>query len=181
MEVLPVIIVGKGPTARHVSKSPDYKGAARNGALRLCDRADWLFINDVCALKELSAWDIHFRAADMVVPTHLHADTSGRNVVSYRDFPFIAAKCPYTYSLPSAPKAEPTFGTIFSVGETAVAWLLAEGYRQFLTLGIDPEGGYSDLFAGGPQIAQPKRHFKINWQRIQDRVKDAGGTIHRID
>ena len=124
-----------------------------------------------------------YRVQCMVVPTHLHKDTSGRKLEASKRFHI--APVNEAYALHTAPKSHREgrrfFGTIFSVGETSVAWLLAEGYRTFMTLGIDPEGGYSPLFAGGPQVAKPKKHFKINWQRIKDRVEAAGGSIHRID
>jgi len=170
-----VLIVGKGPSFRQIEF--DGKVACLNGAVNYYPNADWLFVNDMSAFGEIDTMD---GVGTIVLPTWLHCDVRGKKKVPHEASPAPRDKV-RTYCLHTAPERSlPYFGRIMSVGETAVCWLLRDGYRKFETVGIDPKGGYHKKFKGGQQTAKPKRHFKENWQLIEIRVLTAGGEIKRI-
>lgn len=170
-----VLIVGKGPSFRQIEY--DGKVACLNGAVNYYPNADWLFVNDMSAFEEIDTMD---GVGTIVLPTWLHCDVRGKKKVPHEAAPVPKDKV-QNYCLHTAPELSlPYFGRIMSVGETAVCWLLRDGYRKFETVGIDPQGGYHKKFNSGQQVAKPKRHFKENWQRIKIRVLTAGGEIKRI-
>lgn len=170
-----VLIVGKGPSFRQMEY--DGKVACLNGAVNYYPNADWLFVNDMSAFKEIDTMD---GVGEIVLPTWLHCDVKGKVKVPHEASPASKDKV-RTYCLHTAPeKSKPYFGRIMSVGETAVCWLLRDGYRKFECVGLDSGGGYHKNFKGGQQVAKPKRHFKENWKRIEDRVLKDGGEITRI-
>jgi hypothetical protein len=188
----PIILVGKGPSAAVVRPPDGYHVGALNGAVQLCPgRVDWLFVNDYEALDEVpnSCLD---RVGTLVIPTALHVHGGGR-LYSAHELPAglwdrVAIQL---YRLPShkrlnqslTPEAfgdsnlVPTFGQVWSVGESSVAYLLHEGYREFRTVGIDARPGYSGAFSGFNQTPKPASWFAENVRRIRQRVQDAGGTI----
>lgn len=180
-----VLIVGKGPTAQEVKRDDPRIICALNGACRLCGRIDWLFLNDVSAIKEITESCIGV-TENLVVPSELHLDTRGRRTLPFDQLPnwLVEDPCLFIYQLPSAKKKRediPDFGQILSVGETAIAWMLEEGFRNFETIGIDPEGGYHDIFAGCAQdLTKPRAWYRRNWRRMAERVEAAGGTIRQI-
>lgn len=172
-----VLIVGKGPSFRQFEY--DGKVACLNGAVNYYPEADWLFVNDLSAFEEINPSSLE-TVGTIVLPTWLHCDVKGKVRVPHEAAPVDSEKVS-TYCLHTAPeKSLPYFGRIMSVGETAVCWLLHCGYRSFDCVGLDSKGGYHANFNGGQQVAKPKRHFKENWKRIEDRVLKAGGEIRRI-
>lgn len=187
----PVLIVGKGPTAtvnavRAALERGPHHVAALNGAVRLCvDRVDTLFVNDLSAFTEFDRWDCE-RVGRFVLPTELHLDVRGDETIdSKRVVPLLCGRPFSFYRLPTEKRGDfigvvPCFGRIFSVAETAVAYLLHEGYREFRTLGLDPDGGYAPSFSGGAQVERGPAHYRENWERCQRRVLEAGGSIERL-
>lgn len=174
---MPCLIVGKGPSARPVPADEPGIVVALNGASAICGRVDYQCIVDHRALDELPAPGdttlIHPVWLQGNPPRHWCEDP---RVLAYRSRE--------RFQLPSAPETVPNvpqLGGCRSCGEAAVAWLLSQGHREFRCIGIDPEGGYSDLFAGGVQREAPTRWYAVNWQRICRRVARAGGTIERIE
>lgn len=182
----PVLILGKGPTAKQVQAEDHRTICALNGACRLCGRVDWLFVNDMSALGEITESCIEV-TEHVVVPSELHLDIRGIGTMSFDELPewFTYGPALHIYQLPSAKKMRkdiPSFGPIMSVGETCVAWMLRRGYRRFETLGIDPGGGYHEMFAGGKQdLTKPEDWYNRNWERMVERVESYGGTIQRVD
>lgn len=185
-EELTVLIVGKGPSVREIKRDDPRIICALNGACRLCGRIDWLCLNDVSAIEEVTESCIGC-TENLVVPSELHLDTAGKRTLPFDKLPnwLVEDPCLFIYQLPTAQKKRediPDFGEILSVGETAIAWMLHEGYRNFETIGIDPEGGYHDTFQNDrQQTNKPKVWYRRNWLRMCERVERAGGTIQRVD
>lgn len=191
-----VLIVGKGPSARPVvRRSIIERGrsdqttlvAALNGAIAFVNDVycDFLFVNDVRAFDEIASIPDLPSIGTLVVPVMLHATTDGANLVRALD---VRHRMPLHrtteyYELPSNPNRNPSrryFGAIKSVGETAVAWLLAEGFRKFETVGVDPDGGYHSAFDEiGRHTDKAPDWFAENWRCMWKRVDAAGGTIVR--
>ncbi|MBW3541964.1 MAG: hypothetical protein KY476_16975 [Planctomycetes bacterium] len=183
--VNPILLVGKGPTARPVAAVPGFEIAALNAAIRLCKRADYLFVNDTSALQDLNSDDLA-RAATLVLPARLHGDTRGGRLLDWRDCvdglpDGVRVELFELHTNPRRDPRLPYFGRMLSVGESAAAWLLAHGYRQFFTLGIDASGGYSPYFEGGPHVAKPASWFGENCRRIHHRIETAGGTMEAMN
>ena len=180
-----VLILGKGPSAREVDGLSDGPVAALNGAAKLVTRyITWLFVNDVEAFGEIGQREL-WRVRHLVTPALMHQGGGARpGVPAHKAIPPGSGIVDH-YELHTNPNRDsslPFFGVVSSVGDTAVAWLLMQGYRDFVTLGIDPDGGYSDHFAGGPQRTdKPLDQYRRNWESMQRRVRGAGGTIERIE
>lgn len=179
-----VLILGKGPSAQMVAKDDPRMICALNGAARLCGRVDWLFLNDVTAIEEITESCVGV-TRNLVVPSELHEDTAGKRTRPFDLLPDWLVERPslHIYQLPTAKKRRdgiPDFGEILSVGETAVAWMLYRGYREFETAGIDAAGGYHEVFADGWQVRKPQTWFRRNWRRMENRIDAAGGTIRRL-
>lgn len=184
----PALIVGKGPSARPVDLSEDYCVAALNGAVRMCEHADYLFANDDSALAEFTFQDLATRVEVMVLPTHLHLATNGRQVRSVRKYQSILRrKQVLMHALPSADKLYIMKGPILrfgrqqSVAETAVACLIHMGHRDFYTVGVDVEGGYHTEFSEDQQVRTKRKDwYRTNWLRIAHRIRLVGGTLTRL-
>lgn len=180
----PVFLVGKGPSSRPVDLPDDYCVVALNGALRMCARADYLFVNDVSALEEVGMLDLIQKVEVVVLPTFLHLTTNGKLTEDARDYQSIfRRKQVLVHQLETAPEEQegvPKYGRQHSVAETAVACMLHLGYRDFRTVGIDVEGRYHDVFVDCRQA----RHkgpswYKMNWTRICKRIQRHEGTLTR--
>lgn len=171
-----VLIVGKGPSARPVPADEPAIVVALNGASRICGRVDYQVIVDHRALDELPPPG----EATLVHPVYLQGDPPRH---WFDDPRVLAYRARERFELPSAPErvhGVPWLGGCRSCGEAAVAWLLHQGHREFRTIGIDPEGGYSELFAGGVQRETSPGWYRVNWRKMQRRVLQAGGTIRRV-
>jgi len=177
----PVVVLGKGPSACVIPRSDDYHIACLNESIRLVDSANYLFVNDWEASEFLTEEDI-LKADQVVVPTHMHKQC-GKDLVhcshskvyrwsgSAHEYQLHTSQNP----LGSDPKV-PYFGVMFSVGETAVSWLMRLGYSEFILCGIDSVPGYSKVFDGGPQVPKPHSHYVKNFRRITERITRYGAA-----
>lgn len=174
------LIVGKGPSARQVG-DPGIPVVALNGAAILCERIDWLVCNDVEMLAGIDSEDIR-RADRLLLPAMMHCNR-GKSLKSHRELRLQFMGRPVDlYELHSNPHKDPVlpcFGAIWSVGETAVAWLIHQGFTRIYTLGIDPGGGYANLFRDSGLPGLTKGWFQENHRRICQRAEEAGVIIDR--
>lgn len=179
----PVLIVGKGDNVVVPSPMPkEYTVACLNGAIKLCNLADWLFVNDLERFEELPQKYL-MRARALVVPTELHKNWGATTVPAAANLPY---PCPpvFFYRLPSArtdTKAV-SFGPITSVADTAVAWLLDRGHRSFIFTGITRKKQYASHFP--PKKGDAKLDdgfFERNWQSITGRIERAKGSWRMLN
>lgn len=177
-----VYLVGKGLTAKPPNNLPDgCKIAALNGAVKLCEHVDFLFVNDLDSFAEITAESLK-RVALLVVPTELHLCHGRHTTPTAAELPACAPPAVF-YQLPTAQQktSAPSFGRVLSVGESAVAWLIYRGYREFITSGVDEFPLYSPEFNGGTQcLSKPKTWYRENVERIKKRIETVGGTWERM-
>jgi len=189
------VVIGKGSSVTHIPASSEFKIAACSEAIRMCDRADWLAVNDVPAFESLDASDLR-RADAIVLPNFLHVTPPpikpGPNDLhcfrSHTTFaPAIsAAKCKLiTYCLHTDPyvaensRRLPFFGRCRSISDSLIAYLLYLGHREIVTTGIEWNGAarYHPDFRR--QVAKTVRHRKAIWSDTVKRIITAGGSVFR--
>ena len=178
-----VLIVGKGPSLRHVKRGESYEVAALNTASEFCEHIDYLFINDFIAYDRQieGIWD---RVDNLILPTFPHGDDCKPDI--NKDFTWISKRTPHNvnlwlHELQSAPIKNPkdeNFGPVATVGETAVAWLLKRGFRKFVSVGLDPDicAYHKTFIAKGEKPAS----YMDSWHGIERRLKEKGATIKRL-
>ena len=173
----PIVIVGKGRSASWIPSSERYEVAAVSEAIRLCERCDFLAINDVAAWDSLEPEEIH-SAHTLILPTYLHADPRGRTTVPHEKVHRYLRDV-ILYELPTAPEHRedvPKFGRCWSTTESLVAYLLMEGYREFWFSGVEKDGtAYHPKFK--PRTIKKERHFVTNWKRVVKRIDRADGKV----
>ena len=155
----PIVIVGKGPSAKHVPASDAYCVGAINNATMFCERVDFLFLQDVETLDNMSSED--FTKVDRAIvpayPYQNHVQSANLNHLALISrMPGISNFTVYSPRLEN-PALSPvdgldSFPNCYSGGDTAVAWALKNGFRDFIFVGIDPEGG---LHQDVQQAAKP--------------------------
>lgn len=181
----PVVILAKGQSAQHIPPG-DYHIAACSEAVRLCDRADWLAVNDLPALKALTAEDLG-KANCLVLPRMLHNDSRPSGLTAWSDAIHMAA-APLVYDQlrlfrlhtdRATNPGLPYFGRCRSVSDSLIAYLLHLGYREFFTSGIetDGNGGYHPLF--DRQAPKRPQHRQSIWQHTLRRIEAAGATVQK--
>lgn len=187
---LPAVIVGCGPSAVRVPYAPDrYTVHAVNDAIRLCERADVLAINDTPALMRLTAEDID-KVDLFVLPAYLHDDPKPSGLTAASDaFDILLGKLGHDWS--RAPECDvyvlhtdprgvaPTFGRCRSTSDSLIAYLLSQGFRSFRTLGIEwdgRDGSHPDLPPGMNKTAAHRRSI---WQHTLARIQQTGATVQQ--
>lgn len=161
----------------------------------MCDRADWIGINDVPAFESLNDDDL-CRADTCILPNFLHVTPPPVNpgpndahcFKSHVDYlPILAeANCDVAlYCLHTDPflhensRRLPYFGRCRSIADSMIAYLLHLGHREFVTSGIEWDGAlrYHPIFKR--QVAKSVRHRKSIWSDVVKRIKTAGGSVCR--
>ena len=170
----PIIIVGKGPTAREIKKSDKYDIATLNNTIWLAPEPTYSFFNDVELFMLMEDKDFE-SVTKIVCPTFLHsmwAKLEGKcegDVTHWLDlyklFPNRLDHIEFfLYELHAGdntkPEEQERTGQFdagvpglpewpLSTGQTATMWLLKyAGYRDFIVAGFDVEGGYHPIFIG---------------------------------
>ncbi len=182
-------IIGKGPgIIEKIVPSEFSRVAALNSAANLIDgKITWLFCNDVEAIESIypETW---LNVQNLVCPVYPH---QYNDVVKERipaAFHILSYVNPgkvklWLYNLHTAPAklgGIPDFGEIWSVAETAVSWLLYQGWRDFVFTGVShPKNmqiGYSPLLKG-EKSDNVLSWYETNYIRIEHRLKIAGATF----
>lgn len=190
-----IILVGKGPSARKISKSSDYKIACLNNAIILCEEVDYLFINDFETLDLIntSEWN---KVKNLIIPTYPHFNFSPNKELPYTAFIKKLPNIPIKYhihQLDTCLDKDPTIpylGKSYSVGITAIQWLGINGCKELDFCGIDPEGGYNPIFnisdkkgisPNAPIRAQRGTQvYNTNYQLFTQTASHYGVTIKKI-
>ena len=213
----PVILMGKGPSARPIEVSDKYVVGALNSAILFCDRIDYFFLQDIETLDNVSPDDIE-RIDTAVVPAHpyknhlQHPSLTFANLIA--GLPGIRNFSVYQNPLEVSGIEQipglPYFPFIRSGGDAAVQWLLEAGHREFIFVGIDPDGGYhrkveensapldqtkriqiccpncdhdfaADITLGHSSGSpNPPQWYKMQYQSMISKIMKAGGTFRHL-
>lgn len=139
----PVVIIGKGPSARFVPSSNDYYTCCLNQSGRMTDKIDFQFLGDHQVYQSMIKIPDYFsKISNMILPVEFNQDNpEKKRSLELIDPAHISHMNVYEHSLhfhPYPETDEVRVYTVISSGETAIAWLLDEGFRTFYTVGIDP-------------------------------------------
>lgn len=154
-----VILVSKGPSAKHVSKSDTYKIACLNNAIILCEEVDYFFCHDQDNIDIIDSneWK---KVKNFVMPYYPQKAHPGGFSADYTyekwtkpvlevnpdcKFHFVCLGVHAMNGL-TCPSDIPHMGTTYSVLQTAATWLGMNGVKNVITCGIDSEGGYHPMF-----------------------------------
>lgn len=155
----PVLLLSKGPTARHIPKSEDYYTACLNNAIILCEEVDYFFMHDQDNMDiiDLNEWK---KVKNFIMPYYPQKAHPG-GFSSDNDYrvwtePVLSVNpdCKFYFVCLgvhgmnglACPEGIPYMGETYSVLQTAATWLGMNGIQQLITCGIDPEGGYHPMF-----------------------------------
>jgi len=188
---LPVILIGKGPSAIKIPKSDRYLIAAINHAVEFSEEIDFFFMNDLQVAKEISFKGIK----KIIIPTFPHIHEQASNISCFELLKMTDEKgetyIPQNididiYQLHTTPVpvgGVTYFGPIHSTGETAVSWLINNGYKEIITTGIDTVDGHHQTFEEKGQTGNERdaSWFQKNYFRMLRRVREAEGEIKRIE
>jgi hypothetical protein len=143
----PVLIVGKGPTARFIPKSDEYYVACLNQSGRLVEHCDFQFIGDQKPYHDMLESYVE-RVDNLIFPTKFNLqNTTGDDTIDYvnRTLPQSVQKHAYTFCGPTVWHCHDfDFAMKVSVmctGELSFYWLLKQGFKNFKSVGIDKNFG----------------------------------------
>jgi hypothetical protein len=155
-----IVLVSKGPSTREVPKSDDYKIAALNDAIILCEEVDYFFMHDT------DNWNIidkeqYKKVKNFIVPYYPQKPHPGGFSEDYGadvwiepvkeinpncNFHLVALGV-HDMNRLQYPNETPHMGETYSVLQTAATWLgMFTDIQNLITCGIDPEGGYHPMF-----------------------------------
>ena len=191
----PIIVIAKGEHARRVPPSGHYHVAACSEAVRLCDRCEYLAVNDVPALGELTGEDFA-KSARLIMPAFLHVDSIPSGFVHagfeiarvFNSLPVYSHETPQCtyYRLHTDPEPSkykgiiPYFGRCRSVSDSLIAWLLHAGYRNFALLGISTTRiqSYHKMFKR--RFHKTNDHRCSIWNTTEKRLKKHNAAYRSI-
>jgi hypothetical protein len=95
----------------------------------------------------------------------------------------------YTFDFHEFPETDDVrMYSVISSGETAVAWLLDEGFKAFKTTGIDPHAPdnvrhsvFESNGEGNWLHPNMPKGMKVSYDRTLHRVNQFGGSLIRVD
>ena len=139
----PVVIIGKGPSARFVQKSDDYYIACLNQGGRLAEHIDFQFLGDQRPYDDMLNSYVD-RVDNLIFPTKFNL----QNKVGNHSFDYVESTLPkhinkycYTFCGPTVWDChEFDFAMKVSVmctGELSFYWLIQQGFKSFKSVGID--------------------------------------------
>ena len=182
-----VVIVSAGPSARKVKQSSLYYTCGVNVTPKLIEKTNFWVVNDACYFQDFTQEELHrienlalpqfphtVNGTDMRPPTHLDYQ------VITQDLPNHIAVHPFNIHtsrkclLPYDP--EIIYFETRSSNESALRWLVHQGFTKFISLGQDPEGKLHNTmysrptrFGGHESIDKPLDNNR--YKQVQQRMK----------
>ena len=185
-----VVVLAKGANAFFIPSSEDYYVACLNSSGRLAEKIDFQFFNDGLSYRSVSKYVTGFQ--NLIVPPRF-VDVRG-----YKSSDEFVHKecgewvCESRYYLgQKGDKAD--MPDVRSTGESAIFWLLEQGFRTFILCGMDPGGGYHKIFREeydkadyvdkslSFEVACPNAFYEIQFNRIKSRLRRAGASWVRSE
>lgn len=158
------IMVGKGPSARSVKKREGYDIIALNNTVHLCEEVDFLFINDFEVIDLISEQDWK-KVKCLVIPIKPHYNMApDPNKDCYDFLQMLPVPVPKVMLHKLFPNQTiegmevPCYPVRWSVGTTALQWMVSNEYSYVEHCGIDCEGGYKDEFIFVDENNNPRNH-----------------------
>ena len=212
------LVVGKGPSIQEIPDWKDHTIVVLNEATIYCTHVDFLFVADIETLDNISLDEMR-KVDTLVVPAHPWVDHKQYPDLTHLDLLARASGVGkfivYEGRLEN-PDIEPfswlpRIDDAVSTGDTAIAWLLNQGYKEFVFSGLDPSGGYSKRSQNlaerltvnqplsitcpkcehhiGGNIAikhacatpQPPEWFRGQYERLIERIESHGATYQRLE
>ncbi len=139
----PVVLIGKGPSARYVRSSEKHYTCCLNSSGRMTDIINFQFLGDHQVFKQFLICDGYLdKIENFIFPVEFNQDNPGRKLSTELiggRLPKKIKKHQYTFNFHRYPETDDVrMYTVISTGELALAWLLDEGFREFYTVGVDP-------------------------------------------
>lgn len=187
-----IVLIGKGPTCRYVKTDDTMYTCCLNTSGRMTDRIDFQFLGDLYIYKQFLQIPNYFdKIKNLVIPLRFNLENKGDTLA----YELIKDTLPehinvfnYTFNFHPYPETEDVrMYSVISSGETAVAWLLDEGFTSFKTTGIDPyapDNVRHNVFEtngeGNWLHPNPRGGMKISYDRSVYRVKQFSGQFEKI-
>lgn len=188
-----IILIGKGPTARFIKTNERIYTCCLNSSGRLTDRIDFQFVGDLFVYEKMTQIPNYFdKVRNLIIPLRFNLENKGNTLAMdlIKDtLPNHIKVYNFTFNFHPYPETEDVrMYSVISSGETAVAWLLDEGFINFKTVGIDPYAPHSVQHSyifekngeGKSKHNMPPGGYKISYERSLYRVKQFNGTFEKV-
>ena len=196
-----VVLVCAGPSARNVDYSKNYYTAGVNVTPALIEQTDFWIMNDACYLSDFPS-EKYRSIKNLALPEFPHT-VNGVNYepqINYNYLSVTRVSIPETvnifpFNIQSAKRfnlpynKNYPFFEVKSSSEVSFKWLIYKGFKKFITLGHDPDGGYHhDQYSkptrsGGREVVNDpidnERYMEVH-QRMRAAIQDSGATWLRI-
>ena len=172
------IVVGKGPSVQQIPAWDTHSIVALNEATIYCPRVDYLFVADMETLDNISLEEMA-KVDTLVIPAHPWISQRQYPDLTYVDLLARAPGCNkfivYEGRLEN-PEIEPLswlprISDSVSTGDTAIAWLLQQGYTEFVLSGLDPSGGYTQRSMDLAERLNVEEKLSIECPKCQFEIK----------
>ena len=189
----PVIIIGKGPSARYVPSSDKYYTCCLNTSGRLTNKIDFQFLGDYYVYKQMCDIDGYFdKMQNFIYPVEFNLENPQRKMskdLIDHDIKKHLNQFEYTFNFHSYPETEDIrMYTVISSGELALAWLLDEGFKTFYTVGIDPHAPnnvrhhvFESIGEGNLLHPNMPGGMLISYNRMMKRINLFGATMTEFE
>ena len=139
----PVVIIGKGPSARFINSSDNIYTCCLNTSGRFTNKINFQFLGDHQVYKQMCSIHGYFQKTEnLIFPVEFNQDNPQRKKSRDLIDDSILGNTrqhEYTFHFHKYPETDNVrLYTVISTGELALAWLLDEGFTNFYTVGIDP-------------------------------------------
>ena len=188
----PIVIIGKGPSARFVPSTEEYYTCCLNQSGRMTDKIDIQVLGDHQVYKSMMLIPDYFQKIDnLLLPVEFNQDNPDKKKSLELISPdHIAHMNVYEHSFHFHPYPETEdvrVYTVISSGETAIAWLLDEGFKTFYTVGIDPYAPdnirhqvFEQNNEGVGEYPNIPGGMAISYNRMKQRADQFGATLEKL-
>ena len=185
----PIILIGKGPSCRYIEVDDTAYTCALNTSGRMTNRIDFQFLGDLYIYEQFLKIPGYFdKISNLVIPMKFNLENKG-NKLAYElikdTLPEHIKVYNYTFNFHPYPETEEVrMYSVISSGETAAAWLLDEGFTDFITTGIDPHATDNvrhqvfEINGEGNWLhPNPPKGMLISYNRTKSRVDLFNGSL----
>lgn len=189
----PIILIGKGPSCRYVEVDDSAYTCALNTSGRMTNRVDFQFLGDLYIYEQFLKIPNYFdKVSNLVIPLRFNLENKGDALA----YDLIKDTLPkhinvfnFTFNFHPYPETEDVrMYSVISSGETAAAWLLDEGFKNFITTGIDPHAPdnvrhqvFESNGEGNWLHPNPPKGMLISYNRKKHRIELFDGTIRKLE